>query len=188
MQVKKLEKNIWVVSDFISKKELNFLLADLASFTSSDWNAFVGLDSDSFWVNRAADYQTFSSASQQIINAISDRVFSCFENYKEILQVGNVNRTLSDGRSMEYHVDNAEPPDYDNMFGLVLYVNDDYKGGKIHYKDLDIEYQPKAGDLVVHYAGYWHGVTEVTEGVRYIFTSFVRGTKDTLFLGEKLGI
>lgn len=186
MKVEKLDKNIWVVHNFILEEELNPIIEELESFDFAQWNKDMGLDPESFWVNRATTFDSFSLQSRTLIDKISKRVFESFKDYREILQIGNVNRTLSDGRSMEYHVDNANNSDKDNIYGLILYLNDNYTGGKIHYKDLDIEYQPKRGDLVVHYAGYLHGVTQVISGVRYILTSFVRGTKDTSFLGEKI--
>jgi len=186
MKIEKLDKNIWVVHGFISDSDLESIVQEIRALDNKAWNENMGLDSNSFWVNRATNFQQFSLAAQSIINDISNKVFECFKNYNQITQIGNVNRTLSDGRSMEYHKDNVEVSDLDNMYGIVIYLNDNYSGGKIHYKDLNIEYKPQEGDMVVHYAGYLHGVTEVTEGERYIFTSFVKGSEATTFLGEKL--
>lgn len=188
MQAEKLDKNIWILHNFISDSDLKILIQEIEGLDSQAWNEDMGLDPHSFWINRATNFYQFSLSAQSVVHNISTRVFKCFENYKQISQIGNVNRTLSDGRSMEYHKDNIELSDLDNVYGIVIYLNDNYSGGKIHYKDLNIEYKPKRGDMVVHYAGYLHGVTEVTEGERYIFTSFVKGSEETTFLGEKLGL
>jgi hypothetical protein len=58
-------------------------------------------------------------------------------------------------------------------YGVVLYLNDCFNGGEIFYPDLDLEYKPVAGDLVIHHAMIKHGVNTITEGVRYTYTTFL---------------
>lgn len=185
MNLDKPHPLIWVVHDFIDKKISEAVLKEASNFTSDIWMAEApNLNEGSFWLNRTAAPDFFSDGCRDLMEELNYKVIDKFSNYKEIIEIGNLHRTIADGRSLDHHVDNYDGADVANMFGIVLYLNDNYEGGEINYKDLGISYKPKAGDLVVHYAGLLHGVTEVTEGVRYIFTMFVRGDLNTTFLGE----
>ena len=55
-----------------------------------------------------------------------------------------------------------------NIVGLVLYFND-FEGGRLHYPEQNLEYQPKKGDLVMHSSEEHclHGVSELISDVRY---------------------
>lgn len=52
-------------------------------------------------------------------------------------------------------------------YGFVIYFNDNYQGGELHYLEDDVVYKPKAGDLVIHDARKVHGVFKVKDGFRY---------------------
>lgn len=86
---------------------------------------------------------------------------------------------------MGVHRDDVEEEDKVNMYGIVIYLNDDYEGGEIIYPDYGVEHKPVAGSMVVHRASTPHGVNSVTgDKVRYILTSFVKGDSSTKFMGE----
>lgn len=67
----------------------------------------------------------------------------------------------------------------DNHFGAehvqlssVLYFNNEFEGGEIHFPEFDFIHKPKAGDGIFFPAftkdsEYKHGVTKVTSGKRY---------------------
>lgn len=84
------------------------------------------------------------------------------------------------GAFADYHADNAEldgtPNEWqDNKLVTIIYLNDDYEGGDLVFRDHDLRISPEAGTLVVFDVGInnVHGVTEVTSGTRYtILTSF----------------
>lgn len=174
-----------MVHDFIDLETTENVLGEAAVLPPESWNLNAkDLNEGSFWLNRTTPPDSFSDETRDLMEALCFRVIDCFANYKEIIEIGNLHRTLADGRSLDHHVDNYDGADAENIFGIVLYLNDDYEGGAIDYKDLGISYKPKAGDLVVHYAGLLHGVKEVTYGTRYIFTMFVRGSLETTFMGE----
>ena len=60
------------------------------------------------------------------------------------------------------------------LFGAILYLNDDYEGGQIHFPNQGVELKPKAGTLVFFpgHKPYVHGVKEITRGERYTMASF----------------
>jgi hypothetical protein len=60
------------------------------------------------------------------------------------------------------------------VFGSVIYLNDNYEGGKTYYPDHGIEVTPKIGSLAVHPGGpdHLHGVTKIEGNTRYTLASF----------------
>jgi hypothetical protein len=72
------------------------------------------------------------------------------------------------------HADNAEldgTPNawQDNKLVTILYLNDNYEGGNLTFRDHNISIAPKAGTAIVFDVGIdnVHAVTEVTSGERY---------------------
>jgi hypothetical protein len=72
------------------------------------------------------------------------------------------------------HADNAEldgTPNawQDNKLVTIIYLNDNYEGGNLAFRDHNISIAPKAGTVIVFDVGIdnVHSVTEVTSGERY---------------------
>jgi hypothetical protein len=59
-------------------------------------------------------------------------------------------------------------------FGAIIYLNDNYSGGKTYYSNFNTEITPEVGMLAVHPGDseHMHGVTEVSGGIRYTIASF----------------
>lgn len=61
-------------------------------------------------------------------------------------------------------------------YATVIYLNDNYEGGHLYFKDEDLamEIKPPAGSMMLFRASRLHGVTEVEgEAQRYVLTSFI---------------
>jgi hypothetical protein len=58
----------------------------------------------------------------------------------------------------------------------VIYLNDNYEGGELYFKDHDISIKPEAGDYITFPGNrhYQHGVKEVSGAVRYTLSTWVR--------------
>jgi len=58
----------------------------------------------------------------------------------------------------------------------IFYLNDNYEGGELHFKNFDVKIKPESGDMVVFPSSYVfsHFVTEVTKGTRYSIASWMR--------------
>ncbi len=58
----------------------------------------------------------------------------------------------------------------------VIYLNDNYDGGELYFKDHDISIKPEAGDYITFPGNrhYQHGVKEVSGAVRYTLSTWVR--------------
>ena len=90
------------------------------------------------------------------------------------------------GYELHPHADMENPPGHPEHpypwrhFGAVVYINDDYEGGNIHFPNLSIEFKPKARSLnmfpgTLHYL---HGVRPVTSGMRHTIASFLTFDKN----------
>jgi len=53
-------------------------------------------------------------------------------------------------------------------FSIILYLNDDYEGGEIRFRDHNITIKPKAGSLIIFPSNIIHEVLPITSGVRYM--------------------
>lgn len=76
------------------------------------------------------------------------------------------------GEYFTFHRD--DHPNTPRVFSSLLYVNDDYVGGDLHFKYFGFSKKPKAGDLFVfpsNYA-YSHESVVISSGTKYAITDF----------------
>ena len=109
-----------------------------------------------------------------------ERFFSDFTKIKGIENL----RRLKDGQFMHLHKDsgsyhNPEPI----VFGVAIYLNDDFTGGELVYPELNLTVKPRPRSMVIHKAQYLHEVLPVTSGSRYSITTFILGDESTRFIG-----
>jgi predicted 2-oxoglutarate/Fe(II)-dependent dioxygenase YbiX len=65
------------------------------------------------------------------------------------------------------------------VFGIAIYLNEDFEGGELNYPDLNISIKPKKASILIHDAKLLHQVLPVAYGSRYSITTFVFGTEST---------
>ena len=78
------------------------------------------------------------------------------------------------GAYADHHSDNTEldgTPNawQDNKFVTIVYLNDNYDGGNLLFKDHNLSISPKQGSVVAFDPGFHnlHGVSEIKTGTRY---------------------
>lgn len=82
------------------------------------------------------------------------------------------------GAFADYHSDNSTNGVYNaferSKWATFLYLNDDYEGGELEFRDHDIKIKPKTGMLASFNGGAQneHQVTMVKNGYRYTIGSF----------------
>jgi len=155
------------IKNFLSDDEIEEVIKIFSDTPEENWSK----DGSGQWIDRVISLDPHRSP--QILHVINDRVVSLFSSFSNILPMYTLHRS-NIGQAVDAHSDNTL--DYKNIYGIILYINEDFCGGKIYYPGMNISYQPCAGSLLIHYAGIRHAVTEVTEGVRYFLTTFVEGT------------
>ncbi len=81
----------------------------------------------------------------------------------------------STGKSMGPHVDDYGNNDDPNI-SVVLYLNDDYTGGELFFKEQNVKIKPEAGSIVIFPSvePYYHESLPVESGIKYMSPGFWR--------------
>jgi hypothetical protein len=127
-----------------------------------------------------AKYNLPGDFFKQLQEGFKERV--AFVSGVDIDKVSNIGLHLQrwdKGAYAHYHSDNS---DNDGNLGAFersryaafLYLNDDFQGGTLEFKDKDLVINPKAGLLMVFHGGHknMHKVHTITKGSRYTIGSF----------------
>ena len=72
-----------------------------------------------------------------------------------------------DNNMFHYHID--DHPKYPRVLSVSVFLNDDFEGGELQFKEFDLKIKPEAGDIIVFCSGfpYMHQVAPVATGIRY---------------------
>lgn len=195
LEAEELYKGIFVVRNFLKPEEIEALEHQFSEMTEEEWSkqyteslyAFIerqygvktieeaqalghDIKIDENWVDKNALIK-----DQKVSGAINDRLSKLFEPFTDLdLQgVGSIQRQY-EGVSLSYHIDSLSNPLV--VFANVLYVNDDFTGGELHFPTIDVKYRPEKGALIVFPSAddYLHGVLPVGPGpIRYALPAFV---------------
>lgn len=186
MKVTKLADQIWECQNFLSQEQVSTLL-DIAKSADEDlWFNPIPENKDGCRRSLELSYvKNRETEANELDDYILEKLNEIFYGYETILGVsGGVVRGSKDFEVHGEHRDNDAEGDKNLAYGALLYLNDNYVGGEIYYPEIGVEYKPRPGSLMIHYAGLLHGVKPVTEGVRYSMTGFIEGlnTKHNLDL------
>lgn len=195
LSAEELYPGIFVVDDFLTPDELIKIKTYIDGISQEDWSRtyteslFTFIEEqygvktmeeaqalgheirvDEYWVDKNATIQ-----DQDISQKINERLNSVFCNFTdlELQGVGSIQRQY-EGIELSYHVDSESNPNV--AFACVLYVNDDFIDGELHFPKIDLKYKPKKGALIVFPSSddYFHGVLPVGAGpTRYALPAFV---------------
>jgi Rps23 Pro-64 3,4-dihydroxylase Tpa1-like proline 4-hydroxylase len=159
---------IYEIENFLTEDEINGLLL------SADPNGFIESHPGNI-------VQDLNPQSLEYISEISEKVLSCFDNADSHTQITKIRR-LRDGEFMHPHKDGGYPDSKKTIvFGIAIYLNEDFQGGELNYPDLNISIKPKRSSMLIHDAKLLHQVLPVQSGSRYSITTFVFGTESTKF-------
>ena len=63
---------------------------------------------------------------------------------------------------------------FDRDYSLLLYLNDDFRGGEVEFTYFNYTFEPKKGDLLIFPSNYLylHEAKKVESGVRYVIVSW----------------
>ncbi len=158
--MKELYAGIYEIEGLVSEKDLSILVDYIDSVDDSKWfkknshGLFVEIDQENV---------------QQVIDSYVEKLGDMFDG-KKVLPISRITR-LTEGKNMGAHTDNLSEPRC--IRGVILYLNEDFSGGEIHYRDIGVTYKPRFGSVIVHDASYLHEVLTVTKGTRYVATTFI---------------
>jgi|688.fasta_scaffold21007_4 hypothetical protein len=193
MKVIKLAEDVYVVKDFVDKKYIKMLLKYYKTISEEEWHIQDAPSNDplSFWQGK--DFMPRSRSKDPHINlhdeslrVINYEVLKLFHNTSSLIPFYTLSRIPKGYDGMAPHRDCGEEGEHSNVkYGLVLYINDGYEGGEVFYPELNMEYKPVAGDLLIHSGQVLHGTNGVEKKDRFMITAFVRGTEKTRFIGNE---
>lgn len=135
--------------------------------------------------------------SKYVIETLCDTMIQCAREYGDLMGVPDdhiyygsgilkrYNTTFgvnkyNENSPMGAHVDLND----DNFFvqyTIVVYLNDNYDGGELHFKDHDVTIKPKAGSVAMYPSGhpYLHESLNITNGNKMLITHHLRWLGDT---------
>jgi hypothetical protein len=110
---------------------------------------------------------------------VYDKTYSivkkCVDDYASYWGIGvvyyeafNFVKYEGEGQGFKIHADHG--PHYNTTVSIVVYLNDDYKGGELYFPRLDkLTYAPKAGDIAIFPSNYIyeHASLPMKSGTKY---------------------
>jgi predicted 2-oxoglutarate/Fe(II)-dependent dioxygenase YbiX len=180
MEIVNINKDIKMFKNIISQEEADLILDTAKSMSEEDWLVYrkTQRHEKDEWLDQILETSKIDKIDRSIFTNISNKIINIISkeyNDKEYRfnDMDHLYR-FQEGDSMKVHHDVGMDPTV--KFGAVLYLNDDFDGGEIYYPKMNIEVKPTNLSLIVHPANaiYSHGVKEVTRGIRYSLTTFLR--------------
>ena len=156
-----LEAHIWVIHDFLTEEEKSFYVNFAEESKEEEW----WKREPGWWNGKFLALPQDSLIPGQIVERIKTLIED--PDYWIWGAPMSVHR-MKPGEKMFLHADNPnEKSGLNNWVDLsfVLYHNH-FNGGEIIYPELNLEYHPKPGDLLMHPGSqhYLHGTNPVLEG------------------------
>ena len=167
MNIIKHAEGVYEIKGFLDKELKDALL--LNAVQNLDWNTIQPGNT----VKDMGDKLYFK------MEPVYKNIETLFTNIESIVYARDL-RKLTNSEFMWPHTDGGSPDDPRKIvFGIAIYLNDDFTGGELIYPDLGLSVTPKAGSMVIHDAHLKHQVFPVVEGERYSITTFVFGDEST---------
>lgn len=184
MEVVKLKHDVFAVYNFLTPAECNAIMSYLewqVQVGYIDWNqiSFYGSFAMGYWPedNNLIAFglsPKFFSELKERIKLATEKAFG-----EEMTEVSFHAQKWKVGGFADYHSDNSDehgnPSAFErSKFATFIYLNDNYEGGKLKFKNSELEIKPQAGMLATFMGGHenMHMVTTVEGAERYTVGSF----------------
>jgi Rps23 Pro-64 3,4-dihydroxylase Tpa1-like proline 4-hydroxylase len=124
--------------------------------------------------------QTFRDASLRKLKTLQETIFPQIHSYVEDCSGEPLKMesfTLvryTKGQFFSEHSDGGEG--FSRKLSIVIYLNDDYEGGEIYFRNLNLTMKPRTNSLVIFPSTeeFVHEAKPVLSGTKYVITSFWR--------------
>jgi hypothetical protein len=194
--IEKINEDIILVKNFISKEELQFIFDIINSTTEDDWRIeylsnlknfcmekFGRDDVDNlvaegkFEITQNWEDKNFNILHTDVQKIIYDRLNELVTAAKPewMLSGFATIQRMQEGVELKSHTDQDTDPSI--RYATILYLNDEYNDGEVFFPNFDIELRPEPTSLLL-FPGtkeYEHGVRHVGTGpIRYVLVGFIK--------------
>jgi hypothetical protein len=189
MRVEKLSDSIWAYHDL----DINNILTDLIN-AKGEWISYTknhNVVGDTIYIFPEAD-------NLNVYNNVVDLYNQCLSDYVvknnlniplENLDIALVEpkadgkymaydqpanilfRKYKEGTFMPYHEDSVHRQ-YGGGFTALLYLNEDYIGGELFFKNKNIKFKPTKGSLIIFPGNEIHEILLLEKGDRYMISAY----------------
>jgi hypothetical protein len=179
-----VEGKLWEWENFLTEDEVSTIMDVVLSVPDSAWYEEDLPDYDMHHAGKTLQLGAFPHV-REVTRKIDNLVASMFSGADRMTHIGSVVRGSEHHSPTGFHRDNGHHDLENNInadcrYGVLMYLNGDFDGGEICYPELGIEYKPRPGLLLIHFAGNMHGVNPVSNGTRYSMTSFAWGMNSSV--------
>jgi hypothetical protein len=184
MTIPKIRDEFFIVENFIDKETCATIIKYLNFITE---NKMQNWDDISFYGSHAIGYAPSDKTLEKFglpedfFEITKQRIKAKLEDLLgfEVSQISFHAQRWVDGAFADYHSDNSDengnPTAFEkSKYAVFIYLNDDFNGGHLKFKNQEINIKPEVG-LGVFFAGGHtreHMVTTVRGGTRYTIGSF----------------
>jgi hypothetical protein len=187
MEIKQHGPECFSVESFLTEQESNSIISYLDWVSSNnilDWNqiSFYGSLAMGFWdEDPTGGCEMFGLPKNYFHGILKPRIKQMGESLiqKGLDEVSYHAQKWVPGAFAAFHSDNSNedgsPSEFErSKYASFIYLNNDFKGGYLNFKNDDIQIHPKKGMLVFFAGGHnnEHEVTKVHDGTRYTVGSF----------------
>lgn len=195
-EIKKIDDNIVLVENFISKEEITDIFNIINSLNEDNWRVeYLGnlknfcmekfgrddvenlVAEGKFEITQNWEDKNFNILNTEIQLKIYKRLASLVKKADDSLELSGFAtiQRMQEGVELKPHTDQDTDPSI--RHAAILYLNEEYSKGEIFFSNHNIELKPKPGSLLL-FPGtkdYNHGVRHVGPGpIRYVLVGFVK--------------
>ena len=195
--VKEPVGDLLVIEDFITKDEINDFFSIINNATEKDWSFLYmeGLkkfciekfgrdDVDNlvaegkFEITKNWEDKNLEINGFAITKIVHDRLSNLVNEIDNSLSLNSFSfQRMQSGVELKSHTDQHTVPSI--QYAAIIYLNDNYSGGEVFFKNKNLDLRPKAGSLLIFPGNeeFEHGVRHVQDGpIRYVIPAFIKVT------------
>jgi Rps23 Pro-64 3,4-dihydroxylase Tpa1-like proline 4-hydroxylase len=194
--VNEISKNILVINNFISKEESQELLKIINNTPEEEWHIeytrnlarfcmqkFGRDDVDNlvsegkFEITKGWQDKNLDIHKHSLAKIIKKRMLDILNTETSELELSGLTmlQRMQEGVELKCHTDQHTDPSI--RYATILYLNDNYEGGELFFKNVGLEIKPEKGSLII-FPGteeFSHGVNAVKSGpIRYVIVGFIK--------------
>jgi hypothetical protein len=185
MKITKLKDKCFIIDEFLSEEECNSIINYVEWLSDNnilEWNQISFYDSYAmgFW-ERDPNLLRFNLPDNYFHSILKLKIQKACEHVLErgVSEVSYHAQKWIDGAYASFHSDNSDedgnPTEFvRSKYAAFIYLNDNFDGGFLNFKNHDIKIEPKVGRIAIFDGGHTneHEVTKVHGNTRFTIGSF----------------